>query len=505
MKIRRIVSMLILLAVLSLSLVSCASGGKPVMTFGDSTVSSNMFSYMMSSQKQYMKEQFDEYVAYYYYYTQQMPEFVDFDEYLKSEIVDEDGNTVKVSDETNEMIIESCKAFLVIKELCRRNGVKLNDAKLSDMIDEYIADQITTAGSEEYLNITLARYGASVDVMREYLYGNCLQDSLYEYLYGENGTQKISDDAVKEYFNNNFTKIDAAYYSFYTADESGKTIPVTDPSVTEEAKAAYRDANYASVKYALLYLIDVNNGNAVSDEDKTAKKAKADEALAKLKNGEITFDDAVKTYSEDTGSTGIIKKGSVDSRLANLEKEALAMEIGSYSLVETEIGYYVVTRTGIGDAEYKTIESDIVASLSQQSIIAAANSFAEDVKAGKITFDSAEENSSLCKLSKNVVFTAGELDEGLEAEIAKAENGGIITYVTSDAVFVVKKVALADDDYTKRYDDCYEAVGTEAFTNYIKSFYPEIVVDEKELAKYDFLTCEMIEILAMDPVSGEDQ
>ena len=506
MKIKRIVSLFVLLAVLALPLVSCASDGKAVMTFGESSVSSNMFSYMMSSQKQYMKQSFDEYVAYYYYYTQQMPDIVDFDEYLKTEYVNEEGNTVVVSDETNDMIIESCKAFLVVKELCRRNGIKLSDKEVMDQIDEYIQAEKDTAGNEEFLNITLAKYGADIDIMRDYLYGMAIQDDLYEYLYGENGTQRISDDAVKQYFAENYTKIDVAYFPFYTSDETtGNTVPVTDAAITAEDKKTYFNDTYASVKHILFYNININNGEALDNEAIAANETKANDVLAKLRSGEISLDDAIQTYSEDKGSSGLVfRKGDLDARLAALENELFKMDIGSYSVVKTDIGYHVIYRAPLTDDDYKTVEAEISTDLTKKNITEKATSFGSEAKNGSVSFYDAETYSSFCKLSKNVIFTSGELGEDIEAEIAKLEKAGdICVFPSEEAIFVIRKCDFSDDDYRERYDGTYETLGTEAFTEYVRSFYSEIKVDEKELAKYDFLTCEPIEILAMDPVSDE--
>lgn len=506
MKIKRIVSLLLITALSVITLASCASEGKAVMTFGESSVSSNMFSYMMSSQKQYMKQSFEEYVAYYYYYYQQQPDIVDFDDYLKSEYTDDDGNTVKVVDSTYDMIVESAKAFLVVKELSRKNGIKLTNQEMLDSIDEYIKEQIDTAGSEEFLNITLAKYGADIDIMHDYLYGMALQDDLYEFLYGENGTQRISDDAVKTYFNENYTKIDVAYFPFYKTDETtGSAVPVTDDSITEEDKKAYFEDTYASVRHVLFYNININNGNPLDEETVAANKAKAEDTLAKLQNGELTLDDAIKNLSEDKGTDGVVfRKGDLDPRLASLEEEAFKMEKDSYSVVKTDIGYHVIYRAPLTDADYAKVKTEIESELVVKSITEKANTFVADVKSGKTSFDDAEKFSSFCKLSKNVIFTAGELDESMEKEIAKLEKAGdICVFPNDEAVFIVRKGEFSDDDYRERYDDAYASLGEKAFTEYIKSFYPEIVIDEKELAKFDLLTCEAIEILAMDPVNDE--
>ena len=86
-----------------------------------------------------------------------------------------------------------------------------------------------------------------------------------------------------------------------------------------------------------------------SDEDKAAAKAKAQECLDKINSGELSFEDAVKQYSDDTGSKE--KKGDVgwdklttfvDSYQAALE----GLNKGDVSdVVESTYGYHIIKCT----------------------------------------------------------------------------------------------------------------------------------------------------------------
>ena len=66
-------------------------------------------------------------------------------------------------------------------------------------------------------------------------------------------------------------------------------------------------SNYNDARRSSNILIKVDSD--ASDEDKAAAKAKAQECLDKINSGELSFEDAVKQYSDDTGSKE--KKGDV--------------------------------------------------------------------------------------------------------------------------------------------------------------------------------------------------
>ena len=86
-----------------------------------------------------------------------------------------------------------------------------------------------------------------------------------------------------------------------------------------------------------------------SDEDKAAAKAKAQECLDKINSGELSFEDAVEQYSEDTGSKE--KKGDVgwDKLTTFVDSYQTALEglnKGDVSeVVESTYGYHIIKCT----------------------------------------------------------------------------------------------------------------------------------------------------------------
>lgn len=106
-------------------------------------------------------------------------------------------------------------------------------------------------------------------------------------------------------------------------------------------------SNYNDARRSSNILIKVDSD--ASDEDKAAAKAKAQECLDKINSGELSFEDAVEQYSEDTGSKE--KKGDVgwDKLTTFVDSYQTALEglnKGDVSeVVESTYGYHIIKCT----------------------------------------------------------------------------------------------------------------------------------------------------------------
>ena len=130
----------------------------------------------------------------------------------------------------------------------------------------------------------------------------------------------------------------------------------------EEVEKAWKDAcksaggakafkktlkTYGYTRRSSNILIKVDSD--ASDEDKAAAKAKAQECLDKINSGELSFEDAVEQYSEDTGSKE--KKGDVgwDKLTTFVDSYQTALEglnKGDVSeVVESTYGYHIIKCT----------------------------------------------------------------------------------------------------------------------------------------------------------------
>jgi parvulin-like peptidyl-prolyl isomerase len=81
---------------------------------------------------------------------------------------------------------------------------------------------------------------------------------------------------------------------------------------------------------------------------KAQAKARAEEALAKVKSG-VPFEDVVKDYSDDAGSVdrmGSVGKFTRDKMDPAFSAAAFALKAGGVSdVVETPFGFHVIKRT----------------------------------------------------------------------------------------------------------------------------------------------------------------
>lgn len=489
-----------------LTLTSCASEGKALFTFRGTELSTNMYSYMISSQKAYLKQLFDYYnsMAYMYYGTSYFPT-TDFNEYLRSEQTDENGNVSTVAKITNDMIIESAKYMVVINHFCEQYGLEITDESLIADIEDVLSEDIETAGNMEYLNILLAQFGADYDIERKYMYDSAMANVLYEHLYGKDGERRLADSVIKSEFESKYYKMDFLYYAYYNTDSDTGEQNIRDVSgITDESINEYIEANYIKVKQILLYTVDINTLNKLSEEKTTAKKESIDDIYAKLQNGTLTFDDAKSQFSEDSGSgSAIISRDGNDSRIQNVVDAAFALEAGEYTLIESEIGYHIILRETLTQEDItndlKTEASNIIAKGIIDNYAEAAYEKAQN---GALAFSdySSEETrpDAYGKYTASIIFTEDELEDEIYEKVSVMNANEYAMIKISSGVCVIRKIEFSEEDYLERYDDIYSKLAETAFTEYIKSFYPEVVIDEEELAKYDFLTALALELVPLE-------
>lgn len=128
---------------------------------------------------------------------------------------------------------------------------------------------------------------------------------------------------------------------------------IKDNLTEKEMKAYYEEKIVGDIE-AKHILISYTEDSNLSDEENEAKKneakAKAEEVIEKLNNGE-DFEKLAKKYSDDTatkdngGSLGYFNTGDM---VEAFEKAAYALDVNKYTTepVETEYGYHIIMKTG---------------------------------------------------------------------------------------------------------------------------------------------------------------
>jgi foldase protein PrsA len=131
--------------------------------------------------------------------------------------------------------------------------------------------------------------------------------------------------------------------------------------MTNEQKLAAKESyaeKYITARHILLFTKDQVTGAAFSEETIAQKKAKAQEALSKLRAGE-KWDDVQKEYSEDSNLTGMTF--TTGTMVEAFEKAAFALQVGEFSdVVETEFGFHIIYRTELSDDQYEPFYGSLI-------------------------------------------------------------------------------------------------------------------------------------------------
>ena len=162
-----------------------------------------------------------------------------------------------------KQLIDSYTQQILLQQAQKENGVTVSDEE----VEKAWKDACKGAGGAKAFKKTLKTYGYTEDTYKDSLKENLAQQKLKDAVAP---TSKPKDSEIVDYINENLS-------------------------------------NYNDARRSSNILIKVDSD--ASDEDKAAAKAKAQECLDKINSGELSFEDAVKQYSDDTGSKD--KKGDV--------------------------------------------------------------------------------------------------------------------------------------------------------------------------------------------------
>ena len=247
------VLLLILAFAMVFSLFSC-SQSKIAMRLGDSSISENMYRFWLSTYKA-------DFLSYY-------NNSVDSPAFWQSMATD-DKTTEQYA---SELINQNIKYLLVGIKLFRDYGLKI-DADISLEINEDIEEKIDFYGGRSPLNAMLAKYGANVDILKDCYIAEEKLYAVYDYLYGANGTEAMTDAMIDGYYRENYSHV--RYLVIYTED-----------------KIVY-DENGE-------YVFD-SEGNVLTDKltdaERAEKQAKIASAMAELEQG-VDFAEVMTEYNE---------------------------------------------------------------------------------------------------------------------------------------------------------------------------------------------------------------
>ena len=424
----------------------------------------------------------------------------DFDSLWSSEFSkDESGNTITFGDNAFNGIVDALKMFVVVKQLCKEYGLNVTDESTVNAIEGYISEDIETAGDINFLEIALAEYGAKVSDERDYLYTTSLTSVLLDYLYGDNGTMKIPDSDIRADFDKNYTKIDMNMFSYSAKNDSGTYVSRVDSDIPESELKDYFNSRYVKAEHILFYFYDTTDTSGqtkIPEADMQSKREAAATLYEKIKNGGLSFDDAKKEYNEDPGMLSdddgdVIEKGKLNEKFADFEKMLFDLEIGGIEMIETDIGVHIVRRNAMSDDDFSSVKDSIAQAVTKERIVNEAQSFFEKVKNGSAKLD---DTTTYGAYQEAVVYSAGEMGEEVEKLIDELKEGESLIYNDDSCTVIIRKLEKTDDDYKNEYSTIKSSLSQEAFYEYLESLYPQVELNEEEIAKYTFAAVKSLSI-----------
>ena len=271
------------------------SSGKKVMTINGSTVYWNEYAYFLCAIMANMER-----------YGMQITDW--------SAVYDEStGETY--TDIMTKSVVNNIAWNHLIETKAAENGVTFDAAGeqyVQDTIDQTIQNVVGDGGTEAQLNEKLRSYHMDLDLFKYFTKVQYLYNALAEKLFGADGAS------------------------------------ITDEDVQEFAEAN----SYTTAKHILLKTID-DSGKAIADDEKAAKKQKADKIAAQLKavtdpqQRAERFDELMAEYNEDTGESSYPHGYCFTSGTMVTEFEDACKALGTYEVsgvVESQHGYHVILR-----------------------------------------------------------------------------------------------------------------------------------------------------------------
>ena len=251
-----------------LSVVSCGKKGEAAMSYGDSIITVNEYSYMMSTYK--------------YVFSRSYDGFKDTDEYYDSVF----SNGTTYAELLDDIACYNIKVSLISRDLFDEYGFELDEEDVK-RVDDYIEKLINKAGGKTQLNEALSSYGVNYKMLREINLNDVKTEKLCNMLFDE-GKMTVSDGDRE---------------------------------------------NFCEESYVHFLHLYINSDN----------KEKADEAAYLLEDGAL-FEDVYADYSEDRlYDDGYYLRRNAEFFTGVIDA-AFELEVGEYTLVETDDGFHFILR-----------------------------------------------------------------------------------------------------------------------------------------------------------------
>lgn len=280
-----------------------------------------------------------------------------YDKYFYDIEDSEEGWQIKVSEDmtaeqyVKKMVDERMKLYVCALKLYDEYELELT-SEAEAYIESTVEEQIEYYGGRAaFENALIRSCNITIDGLKKTYEIETKVGQLQEYLYGEKGIIRVSNEMLEQYYQANYSRIKYLYF-----DRVNKYV--------------YDDKGEIKTDVSGKYMTE-----ALTDAEKEEIKKKAEEAYSKAIAGE-DFNTLIKTYNTSdmnftqTNPDGFyISANSYSSKYVyTLVSEGMQMKAGEIKLVEDEYAFYVVAKYGLITEAYANDETGQFESLSSYAI-----------------------------------------------------------------------------------------------------------------------------------------
>ena len=260
------------------------------------------------------------------------------DKWLDLEITDDDGNTAVARQWIKDDAQKKCLNFLAVEKGMKDEGASVDEATQQAADEQaktyWNVGQYANYGYIMPMSKELEPYGISYDSFRYCTSQYSVNYSaLFAKLYGEGGSQEVSDSELEDYFIENYVDYSYIPVQLYEAstDEAGesKSVALSDEKIadyTAELEGYVKDINdgksYDEVVSAYTEKHELSQSPAVDNTEQLESVSAGDQikdALKDLGNNKAV---TVKVGEGDSGMLYLVyKRNSADSAKDYLESE----------------------------------------------------------------------------------------------------------------------------------------------------------------------------------------
>ena len=260
------------------------------------------------------------------------------DKWLDLEITDDDGNTAVARQWIKDDAQKKCLNFLAVEKGMKDEGASVDEATQQAADEQaktyWNVGQYANYGYIMPMSKELEPYGISYDSFRYCTSQYSVNYSaLFAKLYGEGGSQEVSDSELEDYFIENYVDYSYIPVQLYEAstDEAGesKSVALSDEKIadyTAELEGYVKDINegksYDDVVSAYTEKHELSQSPAVDNTEQLESVSAGDQikdALKDLGNNKAV---TVKVGEGDSGMLYLVyKRNSADSAKDYLESE----------------------------------------------------------------------------------------------------------------------------------------------------------------------------------------